>query len=48
LEKAFGRVLTSHVEDLAKSKFQDDLEGTFEVMDAHLSQEEELQPPLRK
>ena len=29
LEKAFGRVLTSHVEDLAKSKFQDDLEGTF-------------------
>lgn len=48
LEKAFRRVLTSHVEDLAQSKFQADLEGTFEVMDAHLSQKEELQPPLRK
>ena len=48
LEKAFGRVLTSHVDDPAKSKFQADLEGTFEVMDAHLPQEVELQPPLRK
>ena len=48
LEKAFGRVLTSHVDDLVKSKFQADLEGTFEVMDAHLPQEVELQPPLRK
>jgi hypothetical protein len=48
LEKAFGRVLTSDIEDLAKSKFQADLEGTFEVMDAHLSQEVEFQPPLRK
>jgi hypothetical protein len=28
LEKAFGRVLTSDIEDLAKSKFQADLEGT--------------------
>jgi len=48
LEKAFGRALISHVEDLAKSKFQADLEGTFEVMDAHLAHEEEFQPPLRK
>jgi len=48
LEKAFGRVLTSHVDNLAKSKFQADLEGTFEVMDAHLLQEVELPPPLRK
>ena len=48
LEKAFGRVLTSRVDDPAKSKFQTDLEGSFEVMDAHLLQEVELQPPLRK
>ena len=48
LEKAFGRVLMSHVDDPAKSKFQADLEGSFEVMDAHLPQEVELQPPLRK
>ena len=49
LEKAFGRILTSHFDDLAKSKIQINLEGTFKVnLDAHLSQEVELNPSLRK
>jgi len=48
MSQVASTALPSHFDDLAKSKFQADLEGTFEVMDAHLSQEVELQPPLRK